>query len=333
MSGRWSRSALSLVALGLLLASGCAGAGVGSSGRLRVVATVSPITNIVHNIGGDKIDLTGLVPEGTNSHTFEPAPSDAKVLAEADVVFLNGLHLEEPTRALAEGAISEGTPLVELGEMTISPDSYIYDFSFPMEAGDPNPHLWTNPLYGKAYAREVRDELSRLEPADKSYFAANYRDFATRVDSLDAAVRRASASLSSGERKLLTYHDSFPYFAREYSWDVIGAVQPADFSEPTPREVADLIGQIEDEKVPAVFGSEEFPSPVLEQIAAETGARYVDALRDDDLPGEPGDAEHSYLSLLVSDFSTIVDSLGGDASDLAGVDASNLTGDGAVDYR
>jgi ABC-type Zn uptake system ZnuABC Zn-binding protein ZnuA len=298
-----------------------------------VVATVSPITNIVHNIGGDKIDLTGLVPEGTNSHSFEPAPSDAKVLAEADVVFLNGLHLEEPTRALAEGAITGGTALIDLGELTVSPDSYIYDFSFPMEAGDPNPHLWTNPLYGKAYAREVRDTLSDLDPGDRDLFASNYRDFAMKVDSLDAALRRATATIARGDRKLLTYHDSFPYFAREYGWDVIGAVQPADFSEPTPREVADLITQIQQEEVPAVFGSEEFPSPVLEQIAAETGARYVDALRDDDLPGEPGSEEHSYLSLLVSDFSIIIDSLGGDAADLADVDAANLTGDEAVDYR
>ena len=100
-------------------------------------------------------------------------------------------------------------------------------------------------------------------------------------------------------RKLLTYHDSFPYFAREYGWQIIGAIQPSDFADPTPQEVAALIDQIRREHVPAIFGSEVFPSPVLEQIASETGAQYVDDLRDDDLPGENGDPDHSYFGLMV----------------------------------
>ena len=112
----------------------------------------------------------------------------------------------------------------------------------------------------------------------------------------------ATATVPEEDRKLLTYHDSFPYFAREYGWEVVGAIQPSDFAEPTPQEVAGLIDQIRAEHLPAIFGSEVFPSPVLEQIAAETGATYVDDLRDDDLPGEAGDPDHSYLGLMVFDF-------------------------------
>jgi ABC-type Zn uptake system ZnuABC Zn-binding protein ZnuA len=302
-------------------------------GTVRVVTTVSPITNIVQNVGGELVTVTGIVPEGTNSHTFEPAPSDARAMAEADVVFMNGLHLEEPTRELADANVGEGVDILELGSMTIDPDEYIYDFSFPREAGDPNPHLWTNPPYAKRYAEIVKDELSELDPDGADLYQQNYEAFAERIDELDAAVREATETVPLENRKLLTYHDSFPYFAREYGWDVIGAIQPSDFAEPTAQEVAGLIEQIRSEQVPAIFGSEVFPSPVLEQIAAEAGAEYVSDLRDDDLPGENGDPEHSYVGLMVFDFRTFMSALGGDVSAFEGVDVENLQPGVTVEYR
>jgi ABC-type Zn uptake system ZnuABC Zn-binding protein ZnuA len=302
-------------------------------GTVNVVATVSPITNIVQNIGGELVTVTGIVPEGTNSHTFEPAPSDARAMAEADVVFMNGLHLEEPTRELAEANVREGVEIVELGSMTIDPDEYIFDFSFPREAGDPNPHLWTNPPYAKRYAEIVEEKLSELDPDQTDLYQQNYEVFAERIDELDAAVREATETVPPEDRKLLTYHDSFPYFAREYGWEVIGAIQPSDFAEPTAQDVASLIDQVREEQVPAIFGSEVFPSPVLEQIAAETGADYVSDLRDDDLPGENGDRDHSYIGLMVFDLRTIVSALGGDASAFDEVEVENLQPGVTVEYR
>jgi ABC-type Zn uptake system ZnuABC Zn-binding protein ZnuA len=112
-------------------------------------------------------------------------------------------------------------------------------------------------------------------------------------------------------RKLLTYHDSWAYWAREYGFTVIGAVQASDFSDPSPRDVARLIDQIRAEQVPAVFGSEVFPSPVLEQIARESGATFVDALRDDEPPGEERSGEHTYLGMLRNDMMIMLDALGG----------------------
>jgi ABC-type Zn uptake system ZnuABC Zn-binding protein ZnuA len=301
-------------------------------GRLQVVTTVSPITNIVENVAGDRAAIIGIVPEGTNSHTFEPAPTDAAVMERADIVFINGLHLEEPTRELADGNLREGVPLVQLADRTISEDEYIFDFSFPESEGFPNPHLWTNPPYAKEYASIVRDELSKLDPDGAEVYRRNHDAFAERIDALDAAIREATGSVPEEDRKLLTYHDSFPYLAREYGWDVVGAIQPSDFAEPTPQDVARLIDQIRAEGIPAIFGSEVFPSPVLEQIAAETGATYVDDLRDDDLPGEPGDPDHSYLGLMVFDLRTIVEALGGDASPFDAVDVANVAPADA-DYR
>ena len=305
-------------------AAGCA---------VRAATTVSPITNIVQNVGGYRVCVTGIVPEGTNSHTFEPAPSDAAVMADADIVFINGLHLEEPTRELAEATVGDGVPIVELAARTITPDEWIFDFSFPEAEGDPNPHLWTNPLYAGRYAEIVAAELRSLDPDGAAGYDANLADFSERTDELDALVRQVTETVPTEDRKLLTYHDSFPYFAREYGWTVIGAIQPSDFADPTPAEVAGLIDQIEAEHLPAIFGSEVFPSPVLEQIAAETGATYVDDLRDDDLPGENGDPEHSYFGLMVSDFTTFMGALGGDPSPFDGFDVTNLGGGATANYR
>jgi ABC-type Zn uptake system ZnuABC Zn-binding protein ZnuA len=327
--GRLKRVLVASFAVGLLAACD----EPADDGTVQVVTTVSPITNIVQNVGGELVTVTGIVPEGTNSHTFEPAPSDARAMAEADIVFMNGLHLEEPTRELAEANVREGVEIVELGSMTIDQDEYIYDFSFPREAGDPNPHLWTNPPYAKRYAEIVKEKLSELDPDSADLYQQNYEAFARRIDELDAAVREATKTVPPEDRKLLTYHDSFPYFAREYGWDVIGAIQPSDFAEPTARDVAGLIDQIRSEQVPAIFGSEVFPSPVLEQIAAETGAEYVSDLRDDDLPGEDGDPDHSYIGLMVFDFRTIVSALGGDPSAFEGVDVENLQPGVTVEYR
>ncbi len=295
-------------------------------GQLNVVTTVSPITNILFNVGGSRIALAGIVPEGVNSHTFEPAPSDALKLARADLIFVNGLHLEEPTLRLAEANLKAGAEIILLGEQTITPDQYQYDFSFPREAGSPNPHLWLNPLYALRYAEIARDALVQRDPANAETYRSNYHGFAARLEALDQAILDTIASIPEAQRKLLTYHDSWAYFAPRYGLAVVGAIQPSDFAEPSAREVADLITQLKAEKVPAIFGSEVFPSPVLDQIAGEAGVQYVDTLRDDDLPGEPGDSEHSYVGLIVEDVRIMAQALGGDPSLIVDFDTSNVPG-------
>jgi ABC-type Zn uptake system ZnuABC Zn-binding protein ZnuA len=301
--------------------------------QLRVVATVAPITNLVQNIAGELATVTGLVPEGTNSHTFEPAPSDAALLADADLFIANGLNLEVPSLELARDTLREDAVTVTLADQTITRDEWIFDSSFPEADGDPNPHLWTNPGYAKRYAELITLALAERDPVNATTYRANFDLLAERFDDLARAVRDATATVPAPNRKLLTYHDSFPYFAREFGWQVVGAIQPSDFSEPTAREVAGLITQIREEEIPAIFGSEVFPSPVLETIAAETGAAYVDDLRDDDLPGELGDDAHSLLGLLVFDYTTIVDALGGDAGAFEGIPTANLSLEGSVTYR
>jgi ABC-type Zn uptake system ZnuABC Zn-binding protein ZnuA len=317
--------------IGLLIVSGlvtaCGGTPISAgSQKLNVVSTVSPITNIIYNIGGDRIALTGIIPEGTDSHTFEPAPSDAKILAQADVIFVNGLKLEEPTVKLAEANKKASAEIVQLGEQTLTPDQYLYDFSFPKENGSPNPHLWMNPMNALRYAEIARDTLVKRDAANADYYQKNYAAFKARIEALDKAIKDTIATIPAANRKLLTYHDSFAYFAPRYGMTVIGAIQPSNFAEPSAKEVADLIKQVKDEKVPAIFGSEVFPSPVLDQIAKEAGAGYVDTLRDDDLPGQPGDANHSYLGIMTEDVATMAKALGGNPAPIAGFDPSNVPG-------
>jgi len=320
--------AIGVGATGVDLRSACPAAATAASERMSVATTVAPITSIVANIVGDRADVEGIVPEGTNSHTFEPRPSVAELLSDADVLYMNGLGLEEPTRQLAEANLAGDADIVELGPVAISEDEYVYDSSFPERAGVPNPHLWTNPPMALRYAEIVRDDMSRRDPVNAEYYATNYVAFADVITELDEAMRQSFATIPV--RKLLTYHDAYAYFADEYDWDVIGAIQVSDFEDPTAGEVAELIEQVEAEGVPVIFGSEVFPSPVLEVIGEEAGVDYVDVLRDDDLPGEPGDPEHSWLGLMVFDFVTMTEALGGDATALRSIEIVNVAPDEAV---
>ena len=302
-----------------------------ANGRLQINTTVAPITSIVANIAGDRADVFGIVPEGTNSHTYEPKPSVAEGFSKADIIFTNGLSLEDPTKELAKQNMPSTAQTVELGSIVLTPADYIYDFSFPRDGGKPNPHLWTNPPMAKCYAVIVGSVLAGADAANADYYRANTAAYIARVDELDSIFRAASDTVAPQNRKLLTYHDAYAYFAAYYGWKVIGAIQVSDFEEPTPREVADLIKQIKTENVPAIFGSEVFASPVLAQIGKEAGVNYVDTLRDDDLPGGPGDPDHSYLGLMKFDFVTMITSLKGDPSGLESFNAADVVTDRA-DY-
>jgi ABC-type Zn uptake system ZnuABC Zn-binding protein ZnuA len=298
-----------------LVAAACAAAPSGDA-RLSVAASVAPIVDLVRHVAGDAADVSGLIPEGVDSHTFEPTPDTARTVADADVIFLNGLDLEEPIRKLATANRKEGAEIYLLGPHAITPGGYVYDFSFPRAQGHPNPHLWMDVPYAIAYVKLIRNELSRADPSHEAVYRTNAQRYLGVLGDLDTAIRRSIATIPRANRVLLTYHDSFAYFARDYGMRVIGAIQPADFAEPSAQEVAALENQIRATGVPAIFGSEVFPSPVLQQIAQDTGVKYEDSLRDDDLPGAPGTPQHSYLGLLEYDVRTMTADLGGRPSAL-----------------
>lgn len=337
MTKRLLTAAAILAASGLTIA-GCSSSGSGDSSasapasgtKLIVATTVSPITSIVSSVGGNLIDVQGIVPEGTNSHTFEPAPSVAELLSKADIIFINGLKLEDPTAELAKTNMKDSAEIVEIGTKSLPESDYIYDFSFPKEGGKPNPHLWTDPLYAIKYAQVVRDTLTAKDPANAATYAANEAAFEAQARALGDALRKDQATVPNGNLTLLTYHDAYAYFAKDFGWKVVGALQPNNFSDPTPQEIANLITQVKEQNVPVIFGSEVFPSKVLKEIGDAAGVRYEDSLRDDDLPGAPGDPDHSWVGLMKYDYMTMVAGLGGTTTNLAAVDVTPVSTDSAV---
>ena len=321
---RWRGCALAtLVSAGVLLV-GTFGSAHAQEKLLNVVTTVAPLTNIARNVGGPHVELHGLIPDGVDSHTFEPKPTDIQVLAAANLIVLNGLFLETPTEKLALANKKPGAQVLKLGDRTITQKEWVFDFSFPQSGGHPNPHLWMNPLYALRYAELIRDALGTQDPAHQTDYRERTQRYTERLRVLDQATKAATATIPPPNRKLLTYHDSFAYFAPRYGLRVIGAIEPSSFSEPRPQDVAQIIRQLKRERVPAIFGSEVFPSKVLDQIGKEAGVRYIDTLRDDDLPGAPDAPEHTYIGMMLEDLRTMVTALGGTADALSGIDPANL---------
>ena len=301
-----------------------------------VVTTVAPLTNIVGNIAGDRVEVKGIIPEGTDSHTFEPRPSDTDILSKASLILVNGLHLESPTEKLANATKPKDTKIFEMGSNTITQEQWMFDFSFPKEKGDPNPHLWVNPKYAEAYAKLAAKQLTALDPTGKDYYETNLKNYLQRLDELDKVTREVVASIPPQNRKLLTYHDSWAYWAREYGFDVIGAIQPSDFKEPSAQDVAKLIDQIKKVKVPAIFGSEVYPSKVEEQIAREANVKTANTA-DDELPGEGSanalenkNPQHTYIGMMANNLRIIATNLGGKPELVDRLVTANVVGPTAV---
>lgn len=272
----------------------------------KVVTSIAPLADLVRGVGGMDVMVTQLIPDGRDAHTFDPPPTVAASFAEANMIVFNGLGLEEPFMTVAQTVSRRGVPLILIGDLAVPSAARIAD-----PTGQPNPHAWMSVAYAMRYVETIRDALAAADPA----YAAGYRRRAdtliAQLVALDIAVTTAVQTIPAGHRKLVTYHDSWPYFARQYGMTVLAAVQPASFLEPSAREIAAIIEQVRAAGVPAIFGSEVFPSPVLETIGRETGARYVDTLRDDVLPGARGSDRHSYVGMMLDNARAMVVALGG----------------------
>lgn len=299
-----------------------------SQDKLKVVTSVAPITNIVKNIGGDKINLVGIIPEGSDSHTFELVPSDVIKMSDANLIIIDGLNLEGGMEKVAVETKNKNPnlQLLKLGDNTISKDQWLFDFSFPKEKGDPNPHLWLNVAYATKFANLTRDKLIEMDPNNANYYSSNADRYVSLLKKLDQGIMQAVKTIPKENRKLLTYHDSWAYFAPRYGMVVIGAVQPADFGEPSPRDVANLIDQIRSVKVPAIFGSEVYPRKAVDQIGREANFTFVQTLSDDALPGQPTDPNHTYVGMMLEDMKNMIIPLGGNIDSLKDVDPKNTYG-------
>jgi ABC-type Zn uptake system ZnuABC Zn-binding protein ZnuA len=265
----------------------------------------------------------GLVPEDINSHTFELVPSDAIKINNANLVIIDGLGLETNIEEIAKEMQNKGPNLkvLKLGDNAITPDQWIFDFSFPEEQRDPSPHLWLNVVYAMKFANLTRDKLIEMDPQNAQYYSTNTGRYIALLKKLDEGILKAVQTVPSQNRKLLTYHESWAYFAPRYNMTVIGVVQPSDFGESTTLEVARIIDQIRSEKVPAIFASEVFPSQIMHQITKEGNVKIVGTLSDDDLPGNPREPKHFYVGMMLENVMLIP--LGGNVTSLQGFDPSD----------
>jgi ABC-type Mn2+/Zn2+ transport system permease subunit/ABC-type Zn uptake system ZnuABC Zn-binding protein ZnuA len=307
---------------------------------LRVLATVAPIADLVAEVGGDRVEVSSLVPPGADSHTYEPRPSDVALLGEVDAYVGVGLDLNEGAIGLAEQHLPEGAPIVLLGELALDRDALVLDHTHDdgQAHGDdghthgddghthgddghthgddgglgPNPHVWTSVRNAAAMVPTIAEELTALDPEGEAVYAANADGLLAELADLDEDIEAAVATVPAENRTLITYHDAWTYFARDHGLEFVAAVQPGDYSEPSAAELRAVIDLLRERDVPAVFGSEVFPTRVLDTIASETGAVYVGDLSDDALPGAAGAPEHTYVEMMRRNAIVIVDALGGD---------------------
>lgn len=294
---------------------------------LAIVAELAPLADLVGQVLGGRGTAHSLVPGGVDAHAHEPRPSDVRRVTGADAFFGIGLGLNPGLLQLVEEHLPDDAPSVLLAETALGEDDLAVG-SFGHTHGDegghshgdeapgpgPNPHVWVDPTNAMAIVAGIRDELVALDPDGAGAYRDNAGDLLERIGALDEAIAAAIATIPTDRRTLVVYHDAWVYFGARYGLEVVAAIQPADLSEPSAREVRRIIDQIRAEGVPKVFGSTEFPSDVLETIAAETGAEHGAELSDDELPGEPGDPEHSYMGMMQHNARAIIAGLGGDPS-------------------
>jgi ABC-type Zn uptake system ZnuABC Zn-binding protein ZnuA len=316
------RALLGVMAAGLV-AAGCGGAGA-SKKDLVVVSTVAPLVDLVSTVAGDRAEVRGLIPAGENGHTYQPRPSDARRLSGADLFIDNGLGLNQSVSGFAIENLSDKAQITFLGDFI--PQSGLIGAPGSCHEGHchgpVNAHIWPDPKYAAAYVDGIARTLSGVDPKGEGTYRKNAEQLNARINELHTAITTATATVPEVNRKLVVYHDAWAYFARRYGYQMIGALQVANFAEPSAGEVRAMIDQIRTEAVPAFFGSEVFPSDVLRAVEEEARARYVPELADDRLPGKPGEPLHSYVGMMLTNAKLVVENLGGDIAALAAFERS-----------
>jgi len=269
---------------------------------LKLVTSIGPIADLIKNVGGDRVEVTALVPPGAEPEDYDPTPADAAAVSRARVFFANGLGLEAYLENLVESAGGANIEVVTLstGAPTIT------SFGQGDEEGG-NPHLWLDPQNAVRYVEVIRQTLGRIDPAGVAAYDANAAAYTAKLTQLDSAIEREVNTLPMERRVLVTTHDAYPYFAKRYGFTYLAVVSANHDAEPSAREYAQLVKTIKDNKVPAIFGEAGFSEHTIEQLAADTGAAFVGDLFTDTLSEEA--PTNTYLGAMQYNADTIVNAL------------------------
>jgi zinc/manganese transport system substrate-binding protein len=270
-------------------------------GTVNVVTTTTVFADMIRQVGGPNVSVTSLVPKGGDVHTFEPRPADVQTVAGAQVIVMNGLGLDDWLQKTVTNAAAPGTPLVKLGVdlpgVVLLPGE---------EPGTQNPHLFMDVTYAKVYVDRIAAALKQVDPTDAAGFDSRAAAYETRLDALDASIRTRVATIPAANRKMVTFHDAFPYFAREYGITIVGVAVEAPGQDPSAAYTAQLIDAIKAAGVKAIFSEDQFPTKLVDQLAAETGTKVVANLYDDSVGDPPVD---SYEAVIVWDVEQLVTAL------------------------
>ena len=282
--------------------------------RIEVVATFTILADLVRNVGGDRVEVTTLVGPNADTHVYTPSPSDARKVATARLIVLNGLGLEgwlgrlvKSSGGAAQSVIaSEGiTPLKPSHD---DHDDHEHGHDHGHAHGDVDPHAWQSVSNVKRYVENIRRALAEADPAGAEIYRANAERYATRLDALDQEIRSTVARIPEDRRKVISTHEAFDYFAKAYGIRFVAPQGVSTDSEPSARDVAAIIRQIKKEKIPAVFLENISDPRLIERIAAETGARIGGTLYSDSLTDEKGEAP-TYIDMVKHNIRTIADAL------------------------
>lgn len=272
-----------------------------SGGPVIVATTTTVFADMIANVGGSLVSVTSIVPKNGDVHTFEPKPADVRTVAGARLLVMNGLGLDDWLEKTVTNAAASGTPLLKLGEGL--PGVELLPGEDP---GTQNPHLWMDVRYAELYVDRIADALAGVDPAHADTYRSQAAGYKTTLDALDARVRAKIATIPPANRKLVVFHDAFPYFAREYGITIVGVAVEAPGQDPSAGYTAQLIQAIKAAGVKAIFSESQFPTKLVDQLAAETGAKVVANLYDDAL-GDPPVA--SYEALIDWDVDQLVAAL------------------------
>ena len=254
--------------------------------RLDVVASFSILGDFVRNVGGDLVSVTTLVGPDGDAHVYVPTPADAKRIADAKLVFVNGFGLEGWLPRLVKSAGSRATIVTATSGIA------------PLKLGsDADPHAWQSVANAKIYVTNIRDALLAADPANAEAYQANARAYLADLDALDREVRETIAQIPASRRKVISTHRAFGYFAAAYGIEFIAPVGVSTESEASARDIAGIITQIKAAGIPAVFLESISDPRLIRRISAETGARVGGTLYSDSLTGEKGDSP-TYIAMV-----------------------------------
>jgi zinc/manganese transport system substrate-binding protein len=253
--------------------------------KLKVIATFSILADFVRNVGGDRIEVASLVGSNSDAHVYAPTPADARKLAEAKLVVVNGLGLEGwMTRLVKASGTKAPTVTATAGIATRKMEDEHHGGRMVTD-----PHAWQSVANAKVYVANIRDGLAAADPAGKASYVANAAAYAGKLDALEAEVKAAIAKIPADRRRIITTHDAFGYFGAAYGITFIAPEGVSTETQASARDVAKIIEQIRKQKIPAVFMENISDPRLMQQIAKETGAKiggtlYSDALSDDKGP-------------------------------------------------